>query len=54
MKFTPKYNVFYGGVFHKSGEAFEINDKDAEEMRKHGKVEQPIDEGPRRGRPPRN
>ncbi len=39
MKFTPNYTVSYKGVFHRAGETFEIDDKDAAEMQKYGKVE---------------
>ncbi len=39
MKFTPDYTVSYKGVFHRAGETFEIDGKDAAEMQKHGKVE---------------
>jgi len=39
MKCTPKYNVIYNGEFHAAGRPFEIEEKDAEEMRAHGTVE---------------
>lgn len=39
MKLTPHYGVIYNGVYHEAGRPFEIAEKDAEEMRKHGTVE---------------
>ena len=39
MKFTPDYNVMYKGVFYEADETFEIDDKDSEEMIRHGEVE---------------
>lgn len=41
MKFTPEYGVFYRDGFHAAGEPFEILAEDAEEMKQHGKVEEP-------------
>lgn len=38
MRFIPKYRVGYNGEFYEAGQPFEINSKDAVEMRKHGKV----------------
>jgi hypothetical protein len=40
MLFTPNYNVIYQGVFHRAKERFKINSEDAEEMRRHGVVEE--------------
>lgn len=42
MKFTPKYGVMYKGKFHTGNVAFEIDPKDANEMTKHGTVEQTV------------
>lgn len=39
MKFTPDYAVMYKGVRHTAGKRFEIDPKDADEMSKHGTVE---------------
>jgi len=39
MKLTPHYGIIYNGVYHEAGRPFEIDEKDAEEMRKHGTVE---------------
>ena len=41
MKFTPDYGVFYRDGFHAAGEPFEILAEDAEEMKQHGRVEEP-------------
>lgn len=38
MKCIPNYRVGYNGEFYEAGQPFEINSKDAVEMRKHGKV----------------
>ena len=38
MRCIPKYRVSYQGNFYEAGQSFEINSKDAVEMRKHGKV----------------
>lgn len=38
MRCIPKYRVGYNGKFYEAGQSFEINSKDASEMRKHGKV----------------
>lgn len=46
MRFTPKYNVVYRGVFHQGGKAFDIAAEDAEKMRKHGTVEAAVPEQP--------
>lgn len=48
MKFTPAYNVSYKGAFHPAGKPFEIDEKDAEEMRQHGNVERDAPEPNRR------
>lgn len=39
MKFTPDYGVFYRDGYHPAGRPFEIDAKDAEEMKAHGTVE---------------
>lgn len=39
MKFTPNYTVSYHGTFHVKGIPFDIADKDAAEMSRHGEVE---------------
>lgn len=39
MKFTPDYGVMYHGVRYPANIPFEINDMDAEEMKRHGKIE---------------
>ena len=38
MKCIPRYRVGYNGKFYESGHPFEIDAKDAEEMRQHGTV----------------
>lgn len=38
MRCIPNYRVGYNGEFYEAGQPFEINSKDAVEMRKHGKV----------------
>lgn len=38
MKCIPNYRVGYNEKFYEAGQSFEINSKDAAEMRKHGKV----------------
>lgn len=43
MKCIPKYTVSYHGVFYKTGESFDIDAKDAVEMRKHGTIENSAD-----------
>ncbi len=49
MYLTPKYTVSYKGVFHPCDIPFEIDGKDREEMKKHGKI---TDDAPRKvGRP---
>lgn len=54
VRFVPAYGVFYHGSFHPGGEAFEIEEHDAEEMRKHGEVMMPEqNDPPKRGRPKR-
>lgn len=49
----PAYTVSYRGSFHPPGVAFQIEDEDAEEMNRHGKIiVQEDDEKPaKRGRP---
>lgn len=39
MKFTPNYGVMYHGIRYPANIPFEINDMDAEEMKKHGRIE---------------
>lgn len=39
MTCTPYYGVIYNGVYHAAGRPFEIDENDAEEMKKHGVVE---------------
>ena len=57
MRFIPKYRVGYNGQFYETAQEFQINPKDADEMRKHGKVlddPTPPSNGLKRaGRPPR-
>lgn len=38
MKCIPRYTVSYRGRWHDAGRAFDIDEKDAEEMKKHGEV----------------
>lgn len=38
MRIIPKYRVSYKGVFYEAGEEFQIENKDAEEMKRHGAV----------------
>lgn len=38
MKCIPKYTVSYHGRWYDAGRAFDIDEKDAEEMKKHGEV----------------
>lgn len=38
MKCIPKYTVSYRGIWYDAGRAFDIDEKDAEEMKKHGEV----------------
>lgn len=38
MKCIPKYTVSYHGIWHDAGRAFDIDEKDAEEMKNHGEV----------------
>lgn len=45
MKCTPAYGVIYNGEYHPAGRPFEIDEKDAEEMKAHGKVEGARQEG---------
>ena len=49
----PAYTVSYRGSFHPPGVAFQIEDEDAEEMNRHGKIiVREDDEKPaKRGRP---
>lgn len=57
MKCIPNYRVGYKEKFYEAGQPFEINSKDAAEMRKHGTVlddPTPSPAEPRRvGRPAR-
>lgn len=39
MKFIPKYRVKYNGKFYEAGQAVTINAKDADAMKRHGKIE---------------
>lgn len=39
MRFTPKYHVIYNGSLRSPGVPFDIDPKDADEMRRHGTVE---------------
>ena len=39
MKFTPDYGIFYRDGYHEAGRPFDIDERDAEEMKAHGKVE---------------
>lgn len=39
MRFTPKYSVSYHGVIHKANVPFDIDEADAEELKKHGTVD---------------
>lgn len=48
MKLTPDYNVSYKGVFHPAGKPFEIDEKDADEMRRHGNIQKDAAEPNRR------
>lgn len=49
MKFTPDYTVSYKGKFHPAGKPFDIDEKDAAEMKRHGRVaEAPTEEAPPR------
>lgn len=45
MKFTPNYTVSYKGQFYPAGKPFEIDEKDADEMRRHGKTENALSAG---------
>ena len=38
MKCIPKYTVSYRGIWYDAGRAFDIDEKDAEEMKNHGEV----------------
>lgn len=38
MRCIPKYRVGYNGEFYEAGREFEIDQKDADEMRMHGTV----------------
>lgn len=38
MIFVPKYTVSYKGILRATGKPFEIDEKDEEEMSKHGDV----------------
>lgn len=39
MKFIPKYRVKYNGKFYEAGQAVIISAKDADAMKRHGKIE---------------
>lgn len=39
MMFTPNHTVSYRGEYYTAGHKFQIDPKDAEEMRKYGVVE---------------
>ncbi len=57
MRCIPKYRVCYNGKFYSSGEAFNIDAKDADEMKQHGRLVDnsmpPTPEAKRPGRPRR-
>ena len=57
MRCIPKYRVGYDGKFYEAGREFEIDSKDADEMRTHGTVlDDPAplrDEPKKAGRPRR-
>ena len=57
MRFVPEYRICYGGRFYEAGQAFQIDEKDADEMRQHGTVlgapTTPAAEPRRAGRPRR-
>ena len=38
MRFVPEYRICYGGRFYEAGQAFQIDEKDADEMQQHGTV----------------
>lgn len=38
MKLIPKYRVSYHGRFYEHGEAFQIEESDANMMKKHGEI----------------
>lgn len=38
MRFIPDYRVCYKGRFYECDEEFDIDEKDAEEMSKHGEI----------------
>lgn len=38
MKCIPRYTISYRGRWHDAGRAFDIDEKDADEMKKHGEV----------------
>lgn len=42
MRFTPHYMVSYKGTFHQAGKQFDIDSADAEEMSKHGSIQEPV------------
>jgi len=39
MRFVSNYTVSYRGQFYSAGQPFEIDERDAEEMKEHGTVE---------------
>lgn len=38
MRCIPNYRVGYNGKFYEAGHEFQIDSKDAEEMKQHGRV----------------
>ena len=38
MRFVSEYRICYGGRFYEAGQEFQIDEKDADEMRQHGTV----------------
>lgn len=44
MKLIPKYRISYKGMFYENGEAIEIDSKDMDSMKRHGKI---VEEEPR-------
>ena len=51
MRFVPNYNVIYNGEYHPAGVEFNINDSDADSMRKHGTVHEDIKVDPVQNEP---
>ena len=50
MRLIPNHSVFYDHVLHQAGEAFEIDPKDADEMKQYGQL---ADEAPEATEPPK-